>query len=139
MAENKMTKAELQERITLAPFHKWLGLKVVEMNEDENKVSVTWREEFVVNPKAGYTHGGILASIIDIAADDALAVKIGAPIPTVDLRVDYPRPAMPGELTVVARPIKLGRAFSTAEASVYDSEGTLLASGGGVYHSPSGS
>jgi len=139
VAENKMTKAELQERITLVPFHKWLGLNVVEMNEDANNVSIPWREEFVVNPKAGYTHGGILAAIIDIAADYALAAKIGAPIPTVDLRVDCHRPAMPGELTVEARPIKLGRTFSTAEAFVYDSEGALLASGRGVYHSQSGS
>lgn len=139
MAENQMTKAELQERITLAPFHKWLGLDVVELSEDGIKLSVPWREEFVVNPKAGYTHGGILAAIIDIAADYALAAKIGAPIPTVDLRVDCHRPAMPGELTVEARPIKLGRTFSTAEAFVYDSEGALLASGRGVYHSQSGS
>ncbi|SVE24871.1 uncharacterized protein METZ01_LOCUS477725, partial [marine metagenome] len=34
VAENKMTKVELQERITLAPFHKWLGLRVSEVNED---------------------------------------------------------------------------------------------------------
>jgi uncharacterized protein (TIGR00369 family) len=139
VAENKMTKAELQERITLAPFHKWLGLDLVEMNEDGIKLSVPWREEFVVNPKAGYTHGGILATIIDIAADYALAAKLGAPIPTVDLRVDYHRPAMPGVLTVEARPIKLGRTFSTAEAFVTDVEGALLASGRGVYHSPSSS
>ena len=139
MAENKMTKAELQERITLAPFHKWLGLELVEMSEDGIELSVPWREEFVVNPKAGYTHGGILAAVIDIAADYALAAKIGAPIPTVDLRVDYHRPAMPGVLTVEARLIKLGRTFSTAEAFVTDSEGALLASGRGVYHSPSSS
>lgn len=139
MAENKMTEVELQKRITLAPFHKWLGLKLVELNEDGIKVSVPWREEFVVNPKAGYTHGGILATLIDIASDYALAAKLGAPIPTVDLRVDYHRPAMPGVLTIAARPIKLGRTFSTAEAFVTDVEGVLLASGRGVYHSPSSS
>jgi acyl-coenzyme A thioesterase PaaI-like protein len=116
-----MTETELQDRITLAPFHKWLGLELVEMGEDGIKLRVPWREEFVVNPKAGYTHGGILATIIDIAADYALAAKIGAPIPT------------------EARLIKLGRTFSTAEAFVTDSEGALLASGRGVYHSPSGS
>lgn len=137
VAENKMTEAELRERITLAPFHKWLGLDLVELDDDGIKLRVPWREEFVVNPKAGYTHGGILASIIDIAADYALAAKLGAPIPTVDLRVDYHRAAMPGELSVQAKVIKLGRTFSTAEAFVYDSEGALLASGRGVYHSPS--
>ena len=138
MAENKMTEAELQERITLAPFHKWLGLKLVEMTEDGIKVAVPWRDEFVVNPDRGYTHGGILATIIDIAADYALTAKTGVPLPTVDLRIDYHRAAMPGELTVEARPIKMGRTFSTAEAYVYDSEGKLLASGRGVYHMPSG-
>jgi uncharacterized protein (TIGR00369 family) len=78
-----------------------------------------------------------LATIIDVAADYALAAKLGAPIPTVDLRIDYHRAALEGELTVKAKVIKIGRTFSTAEAYVYDSDGKLLASGRGVYHSPS--
>ena len=136
MAENKMTKVELQERITLAPFHQWLDIRVSEVNEDDIRINVPWRQEFIVNPKRGYAHGGILATLIDIAADYALAVKIGTPVPTVDLRVDYHRAAMPGELTVKARVLNLGRTFSTAEAMIYDSDGRLLASGRGVYHSP---
>ena len=136
MAENKMTKDELQKRITLAPFHQWLDIRVSEVNEDGIRISVPWREECVVNPKRGYAHGGILATLIDIAADYALAVKIGTPVPTVDLRVDYHRAAMPGELTVEAHVLNLGRTFSTAEAMIYDPEGRLLASGRGVYHSP---
>ncbi len=138
MTENKLTQAQLGERITLAPFHQWLGLSLLEMTDDGIKVSLPWREEFVVSSEVGYTHGGILATIIDIAADYALAAKTGAPLPTVDLRVDYHRAAMPGELIVEARVIKLGRTFSTAEALVRDTEGRLLASGRGVYHSPSG-
>ena len=136
MAENKMTRDELQERITLAPFHQWLDIRVSEVNDDGIRISVPWREEFVVNPKRGYAHGGILATLIDIAADYALAVKIGTPVPTVDLRVDYHRAAMPGELTVKARVLNLGRTFSSAEAKIYDSDSRLLASGRGVYHSP---
>jgi uncharacterized protein (TIGR00369 family) len=135
MSENKMTHAELEERLTVAPFHKWLGLKLLSMDEDGIKVGVTWREEFVVNPAADYTHGGILAMVIDIAADYALAAKLGRPIPTVDLRVDYHRAARAGDLVVEARPIKLGGSFCTAEAYVYDANGKLLASGRGVYFS----
>ncbi len=131
-----MTETELRDPITLAPYHKWLGVDLVEMNEDGINGSIPWHEEFVVHPKAGYTHGGILATVIDMAADYALAAKPGGPIPTVEGRVDYHRPALQGELTVEGRVIKLGRTFSTAEAYVYDSEGALLASGRGVYHSP---
>ncbi len=136
MAENKMTEAELRDRITQAPFHKWLGLDLAELTEDAIKLTVPWREEFVVNTKVGYTHGGVLASLIDIAADYALAAKLGGPIPTVDLRVDYHRPALKCTLTVTANVIRLGRTFSTAEARVFDADDALVASGRGVYHSP---
>ena len=76
MAENKMTKAELQKRITLAPFHQWLDIRVSEVNEDGIRISVPWREEFVVNPKRGYAHGGILATLIDIATVEARVLNM---------------------------------------------------------------
>lgn len=133
MAENKMTFEALEARMTLAPYHKWLGLKLLAMDEDGITVGVTWRQEFEVSPDRHYTHGGILATVIDIAGDYALAAKIGRPVPTVDLRVDYHRVAAPGDLTVKAKIIKLGRTFSTAEARVFDGDGNLLASGRAVY------
>ncbi len=40
MAKNKMTQAQLRDRITLAPYHKWLGVNLVEMTEDGIKVSI---------------------------------------------------------------------------------------------------
>ena len=133
MPENKMTEEELAERLTAAPFHKWLGLRLTGMDEDEITIAVPWREEFVVNVDVGYTHGGILATLIDVAADYAIAAKIGRPVPTIDMRVDYHRAAMQGVLTVKAQALKLGGSFSTGEAQVYDEKGKLLASGRGVY------
>ncbi len=134
MSENKMTFEALHERMLKAPFHRWLGLELKELNDDGIKVAVKWREEFVVNAERGYTHGGILATVIDIAADYALAAKLGRPVPTIDIRVDYHRPAK-GNLIVEARPIRLGAAFCTAEAEVYDESEKLVASGRGVYAS----
>ncbi|MFM1815621.1 MAG: hypothetical protein RLZ98_2316 [Pseudomonadota bacterium] len=132
MSENKMTFDELNDRLRQAPFHQWLGLELKELGEDGIVVASKWRQEFVVNAKAGYTHGGILATLIDTVADYALAAKLGGPVPTVDMRVDYHRPAK-GDMTVKGRVIKLGRGVSSAEASVYDSDGNLVASGRGVY------
>ena len=113
MVANKLNKEELQERIRQAPFHRWLDLNVTHVTEEGIVVSVGWREEFVVNAERGYSHGGILATVIDVAADYALAAKLGRPIPTIDMRVDYHRPAMQGELTAKARVIKLGGSFCT--------------------------
>lgn len=135
MAENRMTFEELEARMTVAPFHRWLGLKLLSMDDGGIQVAVTWREEFAVNPDKHYTHGGILATVIDVAADYALCARFGRPVPTVDLRVDYHRAAMPGDLRVEARPIRIGSTFSSAEAYVYDRDDKLLASGRGVYYS----
>jgi uncharacterized protein (TIGR00369 family) len=41
---------------------------------------------------------------------------------------------MPGDLTARARVERLGSQYSTAEASVYDQEGALVASGRGTYY-----
>jgi len=128
-----MTEAELAERLSVAPFHKWLGLELTEMTDDSIIIRVPWREEFVVNVDVGYTHGGILATLIDVAADYAIAAKLGRPVPTIDMRVDYHRAAMKGDLIVEAKALKLGAMFSTGEAWVYDEAGKLLASGRGVY------
>jgi uncharacterized protein (TIGR00369 family) len=87
----------------------------------------------VVNPERRYTHGGILAALIDLAADWALVKRTGRGVPTIDMRVDYHAAAVPGDLTVKGRVIKGGGQFSTAEAHVYDASGKLLASGRGTY------
>jgi uncharacterized protein (TIGR00369 family) len=49
------------------------------------------------------------------------------------VRVDFHKAAMPGDLTAKARIVRLGSQYSTAEASVYDHDGTLVASGRGTY------
>jgi uncharacterized protein (TIGR00369 family) len=49
------------------------------------------------------------------------------------MRVDFHAPAMPGDLIARGKVVKFGRQFSTAEGSVHDMNGTLLASGRGTY------
>ena len=93
----------------------------------------TWREEWVVNPERRYTHGGVLATLVDLGADWAMVRKTGRGVPTINLHVDYHAPAMPGDLTVRGRIVRMGGQFSTSEAHVFDREGKLLASGRGTY------
>ena len=85
------------------------------------------------NPERRYTHGGILATLVDLAADWALVSRTGRGVPTIDLRVDYHRAAMPGPLTIRGEVVHAGRQFSVAEAKVFDGDGKLLASGRGTY------
>ena len=129
----ELTIEKVQELITRGPYHQWLGLKVIALYDDGIEIKATWREEWVVNPQRRYTHGGVLAALIDLGADWAMVKRLGRPVPTIDLRVDYHTAAMPGDLTVRGKIVRMGSQFSTAEAQVLDAEGKLLASGRGSY------
>jgi uncharacterized protein (TIGR00369 family) len=130
---DEMTTERVQNMIASRPFHKWLGLKVISIDQDRIELRATWREEWVVNPDGQYTHGGILATLVDLAADWAMVTRTGRGVPTIDLRVDYHAPALPGDLTARGKVVRFGRQFSTAEAEVFDEKGKLIASGRGTY------
>lgn len=123
MAEQALTVEELQQLITRGPFNKWLNFPVLKVSAEGVEIQAAWREEWVVNPERRYTHGGILAAIIDVAADYAIAAQLGRPVPTIDIRVDYHKTALPGDLVVKARVVRMGSQYSTAEASIYDNQG----------------
>jgi uncharacterized protein (TIGR00369 family) len=128
-----MDFAALDALIRSAPYHRWLGITLQALTDGEIQILMPWREEFVAEPRIRYTHGGLLMTLIDLAADFAVAAKLGRGVPTVDLRVDFHRAAMPGPLLARATVIKLGGTLATAEARVFDEGGALLASGRGVY------
>ena len=132
MAE-AMTIEKLQQLITRGPFNQWLNFTILKMDDAGIEVKAAWREEWVVHPDRRYTHGGILAAIIDVAADYAIAAQLGRPVPTIDLRVDFHKAAMPGDLIAKATIVRSGSQYSTAQAYVYDQEGALVASGRGTY------
>ena len=134
MAENVKTAEELQKRLVANHFNAWMGPKIIDLDESKIEIMMTWREEMISNPKARVTHGGILGALVDVAADFMIAAKLGAPAPTVDMRVDYHRAAMPGDLKAIGRIVRIGGTFSTAEAEVFDDSGKLIASGRGLYY-----
>lgn len=127
------TIEQLQKLITRGPFNQWLNFTFIKADESGIEVKAGWREEWVVNPERKYTHGGILAAIVDVVADYAIAAQLGRPVPTIDIRVDYHKAAMPGDLTAKGRVVRSGSQYSTAEAYVYDKDGALVASGRGTY------
>jgi uncharacterized protein (TIGR00369 family) len=133
MSENGLDQEALQQALTRGPFNRWLNFTVTKVTDEGIEVTSGWREEWVVNPDRRYTHGGVLAAIIDTVADYAIAAKLGRAVPTIDMRVDYHKAAMPGDLTAKGRVVRMGSQYSTAEASIYSADGALVASGRGTY------
>lgn len=128
-----ITVAEVQTLVDRGAFHQWLGMTVVAVGEGTVELQATWRPEWVVNPEIGYTHGGILATLVDLTADWALVSKTRRGVPTVDLRIDYHRPALKGDLRCLGTVVKFGNQISVSEARILDADGKLVASGRGVY------
>src|SRR6202021_2065613 len=95
---NDLSLEQVQALVTRAPFHQWLGLTVLSVTDGSIEIKAAWREEWVVNPERRYPHGGILAALIDLAADYAMVKHTGRGVPTIDMRADYHRAAMRGDL-----------------------------------------
>jgi uncharacterized protein (TIGR00369 family) len=133
LSSRALSTADVQKLFERSAFHRWLGLEVAAIGAGNIEIFARWRPEWVVRPEGDPTHGGILAALIDVAADWALYSRTGRGVATIDLRVDYHRPAAPGDLIVCGQVVKFGRQISVAEARVVDASDTLIASGRGVY------
>ncbi len=131
MSTSTLSPEALIER---SPYLSWLGIEILACEPDRMEAKATWRPEWVANPKIGQTQGGILAALIDFAADFALYHNLGRLVPTIDMRVDYHRMAVKGDLYVVGKVIRQGRQFSVCEATIYDESKKMIASGRGTYY-----
>ena len=129
----KYDTENLADVMQIAPFHRWLGLKIVQQNNDHLELEMPWREELVSNPVIGAVHGGILASLIDLTGLYAIIAAGGIARATVDLRVDYHRAATNGPLRAIGQVVKLGKTISTADTRIIDDDERLVASGRGTY------
>jgi uncharacterized protein (TIGR00369 family) len=134
MTENSTMSAEaMNDRLRASPFSRWLGIQVVSFERETLNFEMCWREEFSGTPDNDNAHGGILAALLDTACGYACATRYGKPLTTVDLRIDYHRPAPGKVLKIESRVIKSGKRLATAEASVLSENGELLASGRGLF------
>jgi len=126
-----------QPDLSESPYQRFLGLELVRCEEGLVEIGMPFREEFLRDDGSDWLHGGILSALIDIAGDYAVYSKTAGDVPTVDLRVDYLRPAKRGRLTALARTVKVGRRVSIADVEVKDEQGQVVAVGRGVYATPS--
>lgn len=119
---------QLRERLGQTPFAVWLGL-ILDSFEDSGVIfRMSTRPELLGSPSTGALHGGVVASVIDTAASYAVMARTGRSVATVDMRVDYHRPAICSEYRIEGSIVRLGRTVATADARMYD-KGALLASG----------
>lgn len=125
----------LEALFLASPYIAALGVRVEAVDAAAGRVvaAIALRPELERAPGSGQFHGGAIAALIDIAGDMAVAVGLGGGVPTIDLRVDFLRPATGGRLVATATLRRLGRTVATADVEVADETGRLCALGRGCY------
>jgi uncharacterized protein (TIGR00369 family) len=135
MSAAPLSSAELQERLAHSAFIDFMGLVVVSADPAKQEVVMraAMRPEFERGRGSGQWHGGPIAAVIDTVGDFALVMLLGRPLPTINFRVDYLRPAINTALLVTARVRRNGRSVGVVDIDVTDDAGQVLAIGRATY------
>jgi uncharacterized protein (TIGR00369 family) len=120
-------------RIDASPFHRLLGLDLIRAENGVVEIRLAWRDELGRSDDSDWYHGGVISALIDIAGDYAIASRLGRGVPTIDLRVDYLRPARRGDLRALARAVKVGRTVGVADVELRDGNDAVVAIGRCAY------
>ena len=130
-----LTAAEMQERLSFSTFIDFLGLEVLSADPAAETVvmRLPMRPEFERGKGSGQWHGGPMAAVIDTVGDYALVMLLGRPLPTINFRVDYLRPAVDTALTATARVRRNGRTVGVVDVDLTNDAGALVAIGRAAY------
>ncbi|GGF91690.1 thioesterase [Paenibacillus albidus] len=132
--KDAINREQIEALLRSSAYHRFLDVQVDELSEESITISLPGNALFVTGD-AEYIHGGIIATLIDIAGYFAVHRKVNLPTPTVDLQINYLRPAAPGILRAKASVVKLGRSVSLADILVTDHAGKEVAVGRGLFSS----
>jgi len=129
-----MLASELQGLVDSSPVHRGLRLTVVTADEAGLAFEAAPGEEHAGADGGQFLHGGAVSALLDTAATFALINATGTDWSTVDLRVDFVRPAPVGALLVRGTVVQAGKRLGRAAAELSDAaSGRLLASCAGTF------
>ncbi|NNF65026.1 MAG: thioesterase family protein [Acidimicrobiia bacterium] len=129
------------------PFNRLLGLRVVGIDSEASRVEFDMRPDLVGNTSKGILHGGVISAVLDAVGgmaaiagamsrpelDDEGRLAVATRIGTIDLRVDYLRPAIGKTFMAVARTMRVGMTVAVTRMELHDEDDKLLAVGTGTY------
>ncbi|OUD15572.1 thioesterase family protein [Thioflexithrix psekupsensis] len=144
---------ELLNRLLVAfenkmPFNKLLGLKIDSLHLGEVRLRLEMREELIGNYVHGILHGGVIASVLDVAGGmiaiaNAFKTKENLSenermegidkTSTIDIRIDYLRPGRGQYFIATANVLRSGRKVAVTRMELFNDENVLIAVGTGSY------
>lgn len=130
------------------PFHKLLGIKIESLHLQEVRLRIDMREELIGNFVHGILHGGVIASVLDVAGGmiaianafntkqeltEAERMEGIDKSGTIDMRIDYLRPGRGQYFIATGQVLRSGRKVSVTRMELHNDENVLIAVGTGSY------
>jgi uncharacterized protein (TIGR00369 family) len=107
------------------PHAKMLGLELISADTARGAIRLPWREDLEGERDTGIISGGAVTALLDHTCGLAVLAAMKKPgfIATLDLRIDYQRPAEPGKaVTADAHCYKMTRQIAFVRASAWDAD-----------------
>ena len=111
--------------IEAIPFSNALGMTLDEIGDGFAVITMPWSDDLIGDPHTGVIHGGAVSALMDTCGGAAVMSHPEAPAgtATIDLRIDYMRPATPGQrIRARAECYNITRTVGFVRASAWDED-----------------
>jgi uncharacterized protein (TIGR00369 family) len=129
-------------------FNRVMGLKISHIGADRVSARIDMKPELIGHFVHGRMHGGVISACLDALGGLACMAALGArhmdepalqclqrfeSLATIDLRIDYLRPAVSTHFELHAQVLRLGSRVGNTRMEFYAASGLLVATGAGAY------
>ena len=114
------------------PFGEHLGVEITDVGDGRVEGKLELKAHHSLSENATLAHGAVPFGLADSLSAAALASVEGNPGPTLDVRIDYLRPAT-GDVYGEAEVVRYGEDTGVVEVELTDENGRRLATTRGVY------